>query len=168
MPLVFTEGSIFFAFQLLSGCIQYILKILHPRELCLAWDGDMTVSGAGCYIWRPQQGNMGVNNIVHKTSDLSKMFGGCVKSSTSPQQYENFRNIYLLDYMDDDFIFGGEFDRYYESLRVNKPDLYLELFKYLSDQCLAAIRNYSKNEDKHRQRQINCSGVAPIYHLSLV
>ena len=111
---------------------------------------------------------MGVNNIVHKTSDLSKMFGGCVKSSTSPQQYENFRNIYLLDYMDDDFIFGGEFDRYYESLMVNTPDLYLELFKYLSDQCLAAIRNYSKNEDKHRQRQINCSGVAPIYFLSLV
>ena len=55
---------------------------------------------------------MGVNNIVHKTSTLSKMYGGCVKSSTSPQQYENFRNIYLLDYMDEDFIFGGEFDRY--------------------------------------------------------
>ena len=54
-----------------------------------------------------------MNNIVHKTSSLSKMYGGCTKGATSPQQYENSRNIYLIDYMDEDFIFGGTFDRYY-------------------------------------------------------
>ena len=60
--------------------------------------------------------NRSFNNIVHKTDSLSKMFGGCVRSSTSPQQYENYRNIYLLDYMDEDFIFGGSFDRYFCSI----------------------------------------------------
>ena len=59
--------------------------------------------------------NMGVNNIVHKTDRLSYMYGGCNRVHTErPQQYDNFRNIYLLDNMDD-FTFGRSSDRYYDS-----------------------------------------------------
>ena len=59
--------------------------------------------------------NIGVNNIVHKTSTLEFMFGGCGKSDvdTRPQEYENTRNIYLLENLDD-FTFGRSYDRYYE------------------------------------------------------
>lgn len=58
--------------------------------------------------------NMGVNNIVHKTSNLDWMFGGCGKSDdTRPQEYENAHNIYLMENLDD-FSFGRPYDRYYE------------------------------------------------------
>ena len=58
--------------------------------------------------------NMEVNNIVHKTSTLDAMYGGCGKSATSrPQEYENFHNIYLMENTDN-FTFGRSQDRYYD------------------------------------------------------
>ena len=58
--------------------------------------------------------NMGVNNIVHKTSTLEAMYGGCNKyAETRPQEYENYHNIYLLENLND-FAFGRPKDRYYE------------------------------------------------------
>ena len=57
--------------------------------------------------------NRGVNNIIHKTSVLESMYGGCGKSADArPQEYENSRNIYLLENLDD-FVFGQSYHRYY-------------------------------------------------------
>ena len=57
--------------------------------------------------------NRGLNNIVHKTSTLESMYGGCGKyADTRPQEYENARNIYLLENMDD-FVFSKSSYRYY-------------------------------------------------------
>ena len=58
--------------------------------------------------------NMGVNNVVHKTDTgtLQYMYGGCNQRG-SPQEYENFHNIYLLDDMHN-FQFGRSVDRYYD------------------------------------------------------
>ena len=71
--------------------------------------------------------NMGVNNVVHKTDRLSYMYGGCNKVHTErPQQYDNFRNIYYLENMDD-FTFGRNSDRYYDSAPNFQDNLYWSL-----------------------------------------
>ena len=60
--------------------------------------------------------NMGVNNIVHRNDQLKYIYGGCNKGAERDrlQEYDNFRNIYLIDNMDD-FSFARPSDRYYDS-----------------------------------------------------
>ena len=68
--------------------------------------------------------NIGVNNIVHKTSTLEFMFAGCGQSDdTRPQEYENSRNIYLMDNLNG-FTFGRSWDRYFEQ----PPDFHNNLY----------------------------------------
>ena len=56
-----------------------------------------------------------VNNIVHRSKNLTYMYGGCRPQSMEPegrpQEYENVHNIYLLDDMPDDFNFARSNDR---------------------------------------------------------
>ena len=38
--------------------------------------------------------NMGINNIIHRTSTLEYAYGGCRKGdSENPQSFENYRNL---------------------------------------------------------------------------
>ena len=58
--------------------------------------------------------NRGINNIVHRDGPLEYMYGGCPKKEGDrPQSYDNFRNIYFLNDMDD-FTFNRPNDRYYD------------------------------------------------------
>ena len=68
--------------------------------------------------------NMGINNIIHRTSTLEYAYGGCRKGdSENPQSFENYHNIYLFDNMDG-FNFARPIDRYYD----DAPDFHDNLY----------------------------------------
>ena len=71
--------------------------------------------------------NMGINNIIHRTSTLEYAYGGCRKGdSENPQSFENFHNIYLFDNMEG-FTFARPIDRYYDSSPVFHDNIYWSL-----------------------------------------
>ena len=68
--------------------------------------------------------NMGINNVVHRTSALEYAYGGCrAADRENPLSFENYHNIYLFDNMDG-FEFGRPNDRFYDE----QPDLHHNIY----------------------------------------